>query len=566
MAHNCLFRLLNHAGHPDRNSLYSILSNLSFRVRNLQTAAFDMPTAKTYQEAIAALNTLQSNAQVLEKARRERSRNAANNIKWMENLLRYLDVEPSDLDRLNVIHISGTKGKGSTCAFTESLLRHLGYKTGFYSSPHLVAVRERIRINGRPISEELFTQYFWEVYGRLIRACQPDEMPPYFKFLTVMCFYVFLKEKIEVAVMEVGIGGAYDCTNVIRNPVVCGVTSLGYDHMPILGNTLAEIAWHKAGIFKRNCPAVTVTQPPEAMAVLQGRAAEIGAALSVSPDLSAYGCPSGPIHLGIEGAIQSLNASLALQLVKLWLMRKTDSVNETLENWDSDEENVCLCKENSEIEKQSAESAEIEKPVGSVSISKLEKPAKIPDVLEGYKLSSILVNALESCVWPGRFQTIRRNNVQYYLDGAHTKDSVEYCAQWFKKVQETQTSARKFLIFNSTADRKPEDLLRPLVSCGFDAALFCPNILGGSAGAGDLLNFTVNRDHQMARCSLHESVWKSLSDERCSQCFATVADALSWIEGQAHGDDEHVGVLVTGSLHLVGAVLTVLDPSLHNTL
>ncbi|XP_055352441.1 folylpolyglutamate synthase, mitochondrial-like isoform X3 [Paramacrobiotus metropolitanus] len=468
--------------------------------------------------------------------------------------------------KLNVIHISGTKGKGSTCAFTESLLRHLGYKTGFYSSPHLVAVRERIRINGRPISEELFTQYFWEVYGRLIRACQPDEMPPYFKFLTVMCFYVFLKEKIEVAVMEVGIGGAYDCTNVIRNPVVCGVTSLGYDHMPILGNTLAEIAWHKAGIFKRNCPAVTVTQPPEAMAVLQGRAAEIGAALSVSPDLSAYGCPSGPIHLGIEGAIQSLNASLALQLVKLWLMRKTDSVNETLENWDSDEENVCLCKENSEIEKQSAESAEIEKPVGSVSISKLEKPAKIPDVLEGYKLSSILVNALESCVWPGRFQTIRRNNVQYYLDGAHTKDSVEYCAQWFKKVQETQTSARKFLIFNSTADRKPEDLLRPLVSCGFDAALFCPNILGGSAGAGDLLNFTVNRDHQMARCSLHESVWKSLSDERCSQCFATVADALSWIEGQAHGDDEHVGVLVTGSLHLVGAVLTVLDPSLHNTL
>jgi folylpolyglutamate synthase len=100
------------------------------------------------------------------------------------------------------------------------------------------------------------------------------EMPAYFKFLTLMAFHVFIAEKVDVALIEVGIGGEYDCTNLIANPTVCGITTLDFDHTSILGNTMEEIAWHKAGILKAGSVALTVQQPLEAMDVLRGRSKE----------------------------------------------------------------------------------------------------------------------------------------------------------------------------------------------------------------------------------------------------------------------------------------------------
>jgi folylpolyglutamate synthase len=117
----------------------------------------------------------------------------------------------------------------------------------------LIDVRERIQINRRLLSEEKFAKYFWECYHNLISGNDTDSdasLPVYFGFLTVMACYVFLKEEIDVVIMEVGLGGEYDYTNVIRSPCVCGITSLGMDHIEILGSTLKEIAWQKAGIFK----------------------------------------------------------------------------------------------------------------------------------------------------------------------------------------------------------------------------------------------------------------------------------------------------------------------------
>ncbi|NXO50885.1 FOLC protein, partial [Aramus guarauna] len=140
------------------------------------------------------------------------------------------------------------------------------------SSPHLVQVRERIRINGQPISKELFSKYFWLVYNRLEETKDPahTSMPAYFRFLTIMAFHVFLQEKVDLAVVEVGIGGAYDCTNIIRAPVVCGVSSLGIDHTSILGDTMEKIAWQKGGIFKPGVPAFTVVQPERPLEVTRG--------------------------------------------------------------------------------------------------------------------------------------------------------------------------------------------------------------------------------------------------------------------------------------------------------
>lgn len=248
------------------------------------------------------MNGLQSNAQNIANAiRRERGSNSCHSLQKTIYFLSLLDIKPSDLNQLNVIHVSGTKGKGSSCAFAESILRRHALKTGFYSSPHLLAARERIRINGEPLSKKLFAKYFWSVYKQIERRKDDQTgMPPYFNFLTVMAFKVFLEEKVDVAVIEVGIGGQYDCTNVVPQPVVTGVSSLGLDHCSLLGNTIEQIAWQKSGIFKKSVPAFTVEQSEPAMKVLKSRAQELMCPLHVCPSLSLYP-HSVPIELGIKG-------------------------------------------------------------------------------------------------------------------------------------------------------------------------------------------------------------------------------------------------------------------------
>ena len=249
---------------------------------------------------------MQTNAQNIANAiRREKGSNSCHSLEKTIYFLSLLDIKPSDLNRLNVIHVSGTKGKGSTCAFADSILRHFGYKTGFYSSPHLVAARERIRINGEPLSKRQFAKYFWSVYQMIERRKHIDSgMPPYFNFMTVMAFKVFLEENVDATVLEVGIGGQYDCTNVVPMPVVTGVSSLGLDHCSLLGNTIEQIAWQKSGIFKPSVPAFTVEQNESAMKVLRNRAQEIMCSLQVCPSLSYY--PHlVPIELGIKGKFNS---------------------------------------------------------------------------------------------------------------------------------------------------------------------------------------------------------------------------------------------------------------------
>jgi folylpolyglutamate synthase len=154
---------------------------------------------------------------------------------------------------LKIIHIAGTKGKGSTGAFCESILRNQGMKTGLFTSPHLIEVRERIRIGGKPLDRQKFGEYFFDCWKRVESSPETSPsniMPNYFRFLTLMAFHVFLEENVDVAIIEVGIGGYNDPTNFVPIPYVCGITSLGYDHTNILGTSLADIAWHKAGIFK----------------------------------------------------------------------------------------------------------------------------------------------------------------------------------------------------------------------------------------------------------------------------------------------------------------------------
>ena len=255
-----------------------------------------------YKTAIHLLNQLQTNAQNIQQAiEKEKSSNASKSLEKTTYFLSLIGIEPEDLNRLNVVHVAGTKGKGSTCAFVESILRHQGLKTGFYSSPHLVMARERVRINGAPISEQMFAEYFGQVYRQILENKSPEVfMPPYFNFMTCMAMRIFLEEKVDVAILEVGIGGEYDCTNVVPKPVVTGVTSLDLDHCKLLGDTIEQIAWQKSGIFKAGVPAFTVRQNEKAFPVLQQRAKEKNAPLYVAPAWSLY--PNAmATKLGING-------------------------------------------------------------------------------------------------------------------------------------------------------------------------------------------------------------------------------------------------------------------------
>jgi len=153
-------------------------------------------------------------------------------------------------------------------------------KIGLFTSPHLKAVRERIQVNGSPISEQEFANTFFAVWDRLeesvtsLNHAAQASKPVYFRYLTLMSWHYFLEQKIDTAIFEVGVGGEYDSTNLIQKPIITGITSLGMDHMTVLGNTIESIAWHKAGIMKPGVPVYTVPQPDGAMAVLEQRAAE----------------------------------------------------------------------------------------------------------------------------------------------------------------------------------------------------------------------------------------------------------------------------------------------------
>ncbi len=174
------------------------------------------------------------------------------------------------------VHIAGTNGKGSTAAMIEAIARGAGLRVGLYTSPHLVEITERICINGQPISPEDFARLATEVRAsgeRLVASGELPALPTFFEQVTAIAFLYFAERQVELAVLEVGLGGRLDATNICR-PLVTAITPVALDHQRYLGDTLAAIAREKAGIIKATVPVVVAPQAAEAMAVIAGRCAE----------------------------------------------------------------------------------------------------------------------------------------------------------------------------------------------------------------------------------------------------------------------------------------------------
>lgn len=191
-----------------------------------------------------------------------------------------------------IFHVAGTNGKGSTCAFLESILRSAGYRTGLYTSPHLTCARERIQINRELISEADFVQLEQQV----------GLEATFFERMTAMAFLYFAQQKVDVAIIEVGLGGRLDATNVV-NPVVCGICRIDLDHQAILGDTLEQIAFEKAGIIKPGVPVCWSPQDPVVERVLSPLCQR-----GVRGDFD--------FELGLFGVHQIENASLAVNMIK----------------------------------------------------------------------------------------------------------------------------------------------------------------------------------------------------------------------------------------------------------
>jgi dihydrofolate synthase/folylpolyglutamate synthase len=189
-------------------------------------------------------------------------------------------------ERGRYVHVAGTNGKGSVCAMIESALRAAGGRTGLFTSPHLSEPVERIRIDGEPVTAARFAAAFERVHAaveRLLEEGAIDLHATYFETVTAMAFAIFAEEAVHTAVLEVGLGGRLDATNIVR-PELCVITPIDFDHEAWLGRSLESIAGEKAGILKAGVPAVFARQRPEVAPVLNARAREIGAPVTRAED------------------------------------------------------------------------------------------------------------------------------------------------------------------------------------------------------------------------------------------------------------------------------------------
>lgn len=532
-----LSRLLGKMRYISCNNVTSTLQLLSYaRSHSFHKFLSTMATSRPdndcgYKSAIAALNSLQSNAETARAAFKDRQNSPIRNILHMNHYLKLLDITQDNLTQLKCIHVAGTKGKGSTCALTESILRSYGLKTALYTSPHLSKVRERLRINGQPISEQVFSHYFWKVYKQL--ESKSDESiaqniptrPTYFTFLTLMAFYTFHHESVDVAVIEVGVGGEFDTTNVIKEPVVTGITSLGLDHTIFLGDTIQQIAWQKSGIFKTAVPAFTVSQQEEeAMDVIIKRSNEKSvASLTVVHPLPALEA----INLCMQGKVQHLNASLAIHLAACWLDKyRGTNILQTIKDADG-------------------------------------------------VLPQNLIDGLASCRWPGRFQIApdpSHKSIIYFMDGAHTKESIQLATEWFVEESTNRPAPScQVLIFYLTGYRDSDCILKSLLETyrrssnrsTFDHVIFTPNTVENNAAmSSDLMKVATDTTSEAARATLLKNNWFKLNPTQDATTVIStgcIADAIDYVHSTilpSMKEGEEIHALITGSLLLVGGTLS----------
>lgn len=253
-------------------------------------------------------------------------------LKRMEKLLKLLG---NPHKKITTVHIAGTKGKGSTAAMLAKMIEANDYSVGMYTSPHVTTLNERISINSRMITDRDMLKLINRAHASIERCIKDGDSPTFFEIMTALAFMHFADEDVDVAIIETGLGGRLDSTNVIK-PQVVGITNISIDHQNLLGNTIDMIAMEKAGVMKKGVPVISVPQEPAAMKVLKKYASQVNAPLSITGrdiDFSSrfessreYGphtriCMTTPqskfehLRVPLPGEHQAVNCGLALAML-----------------------------------------------------------------------------------------------------------------------------------------------------------------------------------------------------------------------------------------------------------
>lgn len=292
------------------------------------------------------------------------------------------------------IVIAGTKGKGSTSTVCESILRYCGWTTLLFTSPHIISVQERIKINGNNITEDEFISLYKDVMESLK---DKNLKQPFFpNFFTLMFAFLVLKYQNQnnvVAIIEVGLGGKFDWTKIFR-PTICGITRLDFDHTEILGKTPYSIAWNKFGIITKNSINFTIPQSQLFQEALNKLENEKSKKIYLV-------IPNWKKEMGLKGPTAEINTSLAVS-ISIEFMKQIKS-------------NKNQFNESEKIDKNDS----------------FDVVYNYDDVIKDEKLCKLIEEGVKNAHIDGRYQTIFCNGIKWLIDGAHTKESIEICSKWF---------------------------------------------------------------------------------------------------------------------------------------
>jgi dihydrofolate synthase/folylpolyglutamate synthase len=312
------------------------------------------------------------------------------------------------------VHIAGTNGKGSTAAFLEKILRGAGFRTGLNTSPHLERINERVRISGEEIADERFAEIFTRIHAVIEELLAEGKLrahPTYFECVTALAFEAFARERVDFAVIEVGLGGRLDATNVVT-PLVSIITRIDFDHENFLGHSLREIAGEKAGILKAQVPAVFAPQLPEARVVLLERASELrcpivetGEAFRVENESVEHGCVRATVVEAPNGETFSLKPQLAGRF-------------------------------------------QLQNALNALAAARILQNRQ-------YRITDEnIVNGIASTKWPGRLERLQ-TRPDIYLDGAHNPGAARELARF---LEENFTGRKVYLIFGAMRDKAVDEV------------------------------------------------------------------------------------------------------------
>jgi len=456
----------------------------------------------------------------------------------LKRIEKYFNELGNPQNRFHSLHVGGTNGKGSTIAMLESILRESGARTGRFTGPHLLRWHERFHLNGVPIQDETFARIGTQVRDSSSQFAlrHPDLGPlTWFEFLTAMAIFYFLEEAVDVAVMEVGLGGRFDATNVLSQPLCSGITNVSLDHTKILGETIEQIAFEKAGIIKRGVPIVTSAQGL-ALDVISRRAREVGAPLTI------IGAESGAL-IGTDETDQN-TARRASRNVGDMVPHRCADPRRGGDGEDRGNEGSCASiNDNVALigphqRTNAALALEMLRQSGLLAHKEPEQHSlrrRICQIESNLSLGMVtpksIARGLANVYWPGRIQFVKDLNL--ILDGAHNLDGIKTLRNALSDLFPNRTFQ---FIFGCYENKDGTNMLRELVQKGDSVILTEPNAKRAIFRKEDLARAALELGLDFhVEANIKDALTRSRSNKnQGANCITVVAGSLSLVRDTMH--------------------------------